>query len=98
MSITEFLSSPAEMCKREGPHDRIVMSSRVRLARNLKGYAFPGWAKKADRIKTLEVIRPAVEHLPHMVDAFSDQPGARRQERRQRTGFEQGRVSLRNDQ
>ena len=72
MSITDFLSSPAEMCKREGPHDRIVMSSRVRLARNLKGYAFPGWAKKADRIKTLEVIRPAVEHLPHMVDAFSE--------------------------
>jgi len=72
MNITDFLSSPAEMCKREGPHDRIVMSSRVRLARNLKGYAFPGWAKKADRIKTLEVIRPAVEHLPHMVDAFSE--------------------------
>src|SRR5258705_3594892 len=72
MNITDFLSSPAEMCKREGPHDRIVMSSRVRLARNLKGYAFPGWAKKADRIKTLEVIRPAVEHLPHMADAFSE--------------------------
>ena len=72
MSITDFLSSPTEMCKREGPHDRIVMSSRVRLARNLKGCAFPGWAKKVDRIKTLEVIRPAVEHLPHMADAFSE--------------------------
>src|SRR6266542_973673 len=71
-SIHDFLAPPALSCKREGPHDRIVMSSRVRLARNLKGYAFPGWAKKADRIKTLEVLRPAVERLPHMADAFSE--------------------------
>ena len=55
-----------------GPHDRIVMSSRVRLARNLKGAAFPGWAKKPERIKVLETIRPAVERLPEMKDAFSE--------------------------
>ena len=72
MTITEFLSPPAEMCKREGPHDRIVMSSRVRLARNLKGMSFPGWAKKVDRVKTLETIRPAVESLPQMADSFSE--------------------------
>src|SRR6266508_3229646 len=72
MTITDFLSSPAETCKREGPHDRIVMSSRVRLARNLRGMPFPGWAKKADRIKALELIRPAVEGLPQMTGAFSE--------------------------
>src|SRR4026209_106482 len=60
------------MCKREGPHDRIVMSSRVRLARNLKGLAFPGWAKKVERIKALELIRPAVESLPQLNGAFSE--------------------------
>jgi protein arginine kinase len=32
----------------------------------------PGWAKKAERIKTLEVIRPAVEALPQMTDSFSE--------------------------
>ncbi len=37
--------------RREGPHNKIVMSSRVRLARNVKGAAFPGWAKKAERIR-----------------------------------------------
>src|SRR5256885_2214250 len=63
---------PALSCKREGPHDRIVMSSRVRLARNLKGFSFPGWAKKADRVKALEVVRPAVESLPQMSAAFSE--------------------------
>jgi len=48
------------------------MSSRVRLARNLKDAAFPGWAKKAERLKVLETIRPAVEGLPEMVDCFSE--------------------------
>src|SRR6266700_2956629 len=71
-SIHEFLAPPALSCKREGPHVRIVMSSRVRLARNLKGFPFPGWAKKPDRVKALEVVRPAVESLAQMEGAFSE--------------------------
>ena len=71
-NIHEFLVSPSESCKRKGPDDRIVMSSRVRLARNLKGFPFPGWAKKPDRVKALEVVRPAVESLPQMANAFSE--------------------------
>ena len=47
------------------------MSSRVRLARNLKSLAFPGWAKKVERIKALDLIRPAVEALPQLSGAFS---------------------------
>src|SRR6266508_4367689 len=72
MSIDKFLCPPAESARREGPHNRIVMSSRVRLARNLKGFPFPGWAKKAERIKALELIRPAVESLPQLAGAFSE--------------------------
>ena len=71
-SIHEFLAPPAQSCKREGPHVRIVMSSRVRLARNLKTFPFPGWAKKADRVKALEVVRPAVETLAQMDGEFSE--------------------------
>src|SRR6266568_4310617 len=71
-SIHEFLAPPAQSCKRDGPHVRIVMSSRVRLARNLKGFPFPGWAKKPDRVKALEVVRPAVESLAQMEGAFSE--------------------------
>ena len=72
MDIYEFLITPAEATRLHGPHDRIVMSSRVRLARNLKNAAYPGWAKKPERIKVLETIRPAVESLPEMKDAFSE--------------------------
>jgi protein arginine kinase len=72
MDLNAFLIPPAESARRKGPHDRIVMSSRVRLARNLKASAFPGWAKKPERIRVLEEIRPAVESLPEMKGAFSD--------------------------
>ncbi|NCX47664.1 MAG: ATP--guanido phosphotransferase, partial [Verrucomicrobia bacterium] len=44
----------------------IVISSRVRLARNVKSFAFPGWLKKADRLKLLETIQPAVSDLTCM--------------------------------
>jgi protein arginine kinase len=72
MNIHEFLESPASTARRKGPHDRIVMSSRVRLARNIKDAAFPGWAKKPERVKILDIIRPAVAALPEMKDAFTE--------------------------
>lgn len=72
MDLHEFLAPPAQSARRKGPHDRIVMSSRVRLARNLKNAAFPGWAKKPERVRVLELIQPAVENLPEMSDSFAD--------------------------
>ncbi len=72
MNLHEFLTPPADTARRKGPYDRIVMSSRVRLARNLKDAAFPGWAKKPERIRVLELIRPLVEGLPEMRDSFSE--------------------------
>src|SRR5271169_2423776 len=70
--IHTFLCSPAESTRRHGPHDRIVMSSRVRLARNIRDAAFPGWAKKPERVKVLETIQPAVSSMAEMADSFSE--------------------------
>ncbi|HTB83197.1 MAG TPA: protein arginine kinase [Candidatus Sulfotelmatobacter sp.] len=70
--IHSFLCSPAESTHRHGPHDRIVISSRVRLARNIRNAPFPGWAKKPDRVKTLEIIQPAISALPQMGDSFAE--------------------------
>ena len=72
MTINEFLTPPADTARRDGPYNKIVLSSRVRLARNVKGMPFPGWAKKPDRIKALDLVRPAVESLPQMSDSFSE--------------------------
>ncbi len=72
MKIEEFLKKANDSAKSDGPHSKIVLSSRVRFARNLRETPFPGWAKKADRIKILETIRPSIETLPEMRACFSE--------------------------
>jgi protein arginine kinase len=72
MKFSNIISTQGEWLRGEGPHHQIVVSSRVRLARNLRNRAFPGWAKKAERTAILEQIRPKVELLPEMQDAFSE--------------------------
>jgi protein arginine kinase len=69
--LRAFLAPVAEVARRSGPKDRIVMSSRVRLARNLVDFPFPGWAKKPERIQSCEKLRQAVEALPEMNDGFA---------------------------
>src|SRR5213076_1477273 len=72
MKFEQIMSSAGEWLRGEGPHHQIVISSRVRLARNLRQRAFPGWAKKAERTSILELIKPQVEGLPEMQDSFSE--------------------------
>lgn len=71
MSIDNILTNSGEWLRGEGPHHQIVVSSRVRLARNLRNFSFPGWAKKAERLQILEAIKPKVEELSEMQEAFS---------------------------
>ena len=71
MKLSSLFSSGGEWARNDGPHHQIVISSRVRLARNLRGHPFPGWAKKNDRLQILELIKPQVEALPEMSDALS---------------------------
>src|SRR5947209_658624 len=72
MKIEDLLKSPSEWVRTEGPNSKIVLTSRVRFARNLRNFPFPGWAKKPERQKALEVILPAVEQLPEMSTSFGD--------------------------
>jgi protein arginine kinase len=72
MKFSNVMSSAGEWLRGEGPHHQIVVSSRVRLARNLRHRAFPGWAKKAERTQILEFIKPRVEELTEMQDSFSE--------------------------
>ncbi len=71
MKFSSFISS-APAARPEGAHHDIVVSSRVRFARNVTHRPFPGWAKKADRLAVLDALKPAVEALPQMEDAFSE--------------------------
>jgi protein arginine kinase len=71
MKLDELLNQTGEWARAEGPHQDIVISSRVRLARNLKDASFPGWAKKPERVEVFGRLRQAVEGLPEMRGAFS---------------------------
>jgi protein arginine kinase len=72
VKIETVLAHPSDWLRGDGPHHQIVISSRVRFARNLRTHAFPGWAKKAERAQILEIIKPSVDELPEMQDAFSE--------------------------
>src|SRR5881628_3615295 len=72
MALHNILAESGEWLSGDGPQSKIVLSSRVRLARNLRNFPFPGWAKKVDRQKALETIQPVVDKLPEMSERFSD--------------------------
>jgi protein arginine kinase len=72
MKFDNVMSTAGEWLRGEGPHHQVVISSRIRLARNLRDRAFPGWAKKAERVAILDLIKPRVEELGEMQDSFSE--------------------------
>ncbi|MFZ9937449.1 MAG: protein arginine kinase [Luteolibacter sp.] len=75
MRFSTLIKYPADwMAGVQGLHDS-VLTSRIRLARNLRGHPFPGWARREERSATLELMRRAVEALPVMKDAFSQELG-----------------------
>ncbi len=72
-NILEFLVSTADASRRSGPNDKIVFSSRVRLARNLRSVPFPGHARKAERVKAYDILMPVVQSLEAMAgDPFAE--------------------------
>ncbi|MGD1030548.1 MAG: protein arginine kinase [Opitutaceae bacterium] len=63
MTISSLLSSASELTDSAGSKTAIVLMTRVRLARNLAGQPFPGWAKPAKRTEIMEQCRDAVAAL-----------------------------------
>ncbi len=49
-----------------GEHAGIVLSTRIRLARNLDGFAFGARARDGERLRVLSAIRDAVEAAPSL--------------------------------
>ena len=75
MRFSTLIKYPADwMAGGQGLHDS-VLTSRIRLARNLRGHPFPGWARREERAATLDLMCSAVEALPVMKDAFSQELG-----------------------
>ncbi len=73
MRFSTLIKNPADWMTGGQAEHGAVLTSRIRLARNLRRHPFPGWAKRDERTAALELIRPAVEALPAMKDAFSQE-------------------------
>lgn len=61
MKLDDLLHGKSEWLKGTGPKSNIVISSRIRLARNLEGYPFFNWAKPGEKEAILKLVRTAVE-------------------------------------
>ncbi len=72
MKFDELIQRTGEWLQEKGPQHHIVISSRIRFARNLRQQPFPGWAKKGERIAILDEIKPYVDALPMMKAGFSE--------------------------
>lgn len=60
MEISKLLTQAPVWQASSGPHDDVVVSSRVRLARNIEGYAFPSRMKKTDRKRLLGSFQSSI--------------------------------------
>ncbi|HET9426600.1 MAG TPA: hypothetical protein VFO55_14655 [Gemmatimonadaceae bacterium] len=54
-----------------GPNSDIVLSTRIRLARNIEGYAFTGRARDGERLRVLAQTRQAIESVPSLHGAVT---------------------------
>ncbi len=53
----------------DGEHSGIVLSSRIRLARNLAGFAFPTRAREGERLRVMHQVRATAARLPSLESA-----------------------------
>ncbi len=64
VKLDELVGASGEWLRGSGPESDIVISSRIRLARNLAHYPFISKASSADRHELLETLRGAVLEAP----------------------------------
>jgi protein arginine kinase len=63
MVLNDLLNHTSEWLKGTGPHSDIVISSRIRFARNLENCPFPHWANKKQSKLVLDAMEQAVSNL-----------------------------------
>ena len=63
MKVDSLLKQTCEWLKGTGPNSDIVMSSRVRLARNLADFPFSHWAAKKQQKETMDLLSEAAQSM-----------------------------------
>lgn len=70
MRINPLISAPTEPADAAALQYPEVISSRVRLARNLRDFPFPGWAQMSQRSEILSACHEAIDQAPQMQNGF----------------------------
>lgn len=70
MTLDDLLSNTGEWIRCTGPACDIVMSSRVRLARNLADYPFSHWASKKEQETVLETSKQSILSIKKLKDSL----------------------------
>lgn len=83
MDLNDLINHTSEWLKGSGPHSDIVISSRIRLARNLDDIPFPHWANKKQGEGVLKTIEEAARNIDYLKKAtlfkLADLDGLQRQ-------------------
>jgi protein arginine kinase len=66
MKLNDLLNHTSEWLKSTGPYSDIVISSRIRLARNLDKLPFPHWANKKHGEQALKIIVDAIGKVDYL--------------------------------
>ncbi len=66
MNLNDLLNHTSEWLRGTGPHSDIVISSRIRLARNLDKASFPHWASKKQSEESLAAMTEAISKVDYL--------------------------------
>jgi protein arginine kinase len=69
MKIDDLIDNISEWLKGTGSHSDIVMSSRIRLARNFPNIPFPHWANKEQEKNIIEEAKIAISNTTQLKNA-----------------------------
>jgi len=67
--INHFLGSNCEWLRGTGPENDIVLSSRIRLARNLAGYVYSDRLEATEQHRLIEEVERAIQSAPLLKDS-----------------------------
>jgi protein arginine kinase len=71
MRFSTLIRHPADWMIGGAVDNAVVLTSRIRLARNLELAPFPGWATADQRRLAMEQMLPVIQDLRQMKDAFA---------------------------
>lgn len=70
MTIDDLINQNSEWLKGTGPNADIVMSSRIRLARNIEKYPFANWADEKQLSEVIDAVKAAADSVEMLKGAL----------------------------